>query len=78
MTMMWLKILGIPNEAEVDEFNIRYDKEPKFVKLSKYFSFENRDKYLELMRQFPDVFSWSYEYLNVYYKSIIQHTIPIK
>jgi hypothetical protein len=30
------------------------------------------------MRQFSDVFSWSYEDLKVYDKSIIQHTIPIK
>jgi hypothetical protein len=30
------------------------------------------------MRQFSDVFSWSYEDMKVYDKGIIQHTIPIK
>jgi hypothetical protein len=67
-----------PNEAEVDDFNIGTDKEPKFFKLSKSLSFENKDKYLELIRQFSDVFAWSYEDIKVYDKSIIQHTIPIK
>jgi hypothetical protein len=67
-----------PNESEVDDFNIGTDKEPKIVKLSNSLSSENRKKYLELMRQFSDVFSWSYEDLKVYDKGIIQHTIPIK
>jgi hypothetical protein len=46
-----------PNEFEFDEFNIGTDKEPKFVKLSKSLTPENKKKYLELMRQFSDVFS---------------------
>ena len=50
-----------PNESEVDEFNIGTDKESKIVKLSKSLSSENKEKYLELMRQLSDVFSWSYE-----------------
>jgi hypothetical protein len=45
------------NEVEVDDFNIGTKKEPKFVKLFKSLSFENREKYLELMRQFSDLFS---------------------
>jgi hypothetical protein len=67
-----------PNEAEVDDFNIGTEKYPKFVKLSQSLSFENREKYLELMRQFSDVFSWSYEDMKVYDKDIIQHTTTIK
>jgi len=68
----------IPNEVEVDDFNIGIEKEPRFIKLSKSLSFEDREKYLELMRQYSDVFSWKYEDLKVYDKGIIQHTIPIK
>jgi hypothetical protein len=45
-----------PNEGEVDDFNIGTNKEPKIVKLSKSLSSEKRKKYLELMRQFSDVF----------------------
>jgi hypothetical protein len=30
------------------------------------------------MKDFPDVFSWSYEYLKVYDTNIIQHVIPIR
>jgi hypothetical protein len=67
-----------PNESEVDEFNIGTIKEPKIFKLYKSLSSKHRKKYIELMRQFSDVFAWSYEDLKVYDKGIIHHTIPIK
>ena len=35
-------------------------------------------KYVELLKEFEDVFSWSYEDLKSYDTSIIQHTIPLK
>ena len=35
-------------------------------------------KYVELIREFQDVFAWSYEDLKSYDTSIIQHTIPLK
>jgi hypothetical protein len=30
------------------------------------------------MKEFPDVFAWSYEYLKVYDTKVIHHVIPIK
>jgi hypothetical protein len=30
------------------------------------------------MKDFPDVFAWSYEDLKVYDTGVIQHVIPIK
>ena len=36
------------------------------------------NKYIDLMKNFSDVFAWSYEELKEYDTSIIQHTIPIK
>lgn len=48
------------------------------VKLSKSLSPEMKSKYIVLMKEFSDVFAWDYSDLNVYDKSMIQHTIPIK
>ena len=47
------------------------------IKLYKYLTPENRDKYIDLMKIFSDVFAWSYKYLKEYDTSIIQHIIPI-
>jgi hypothetical protein len=48
------------------------------IKLSKSLPLEQKHKYIELFKEFVDVFSWSYEDLKSYDTSIIQHKIPIK
>ena len=35
-------------------------------------------KYIELFKEFQDVFAWSYEDLKSYDTSVIQRTIPLK
>ena len=37
-----------------------------------------KQKYIEMMKSFIDVFAWSYADLNKYDPTIIQHTVPIK
>jgi hypothetical protein len=46
--------------------------------LSSNLSREHRAKYVELLKEFSDVFSWTYEDLRTYYTSIIEHKIPLK
>jgi hypothetical protein len=67
-----------PNEGEAEDCNIGTEKEPRLIKLSKNLTPENKERYLKLMKEFSDVFAWSYEDLKVYDTNIIQHTIPIK
>ena len=51
---------------------------PKVIKLSKSLPVDEKEKYIELMKKYTDVFSWIYEDLKEYDTSIIQHTIPVK
>ena len=62
----------------MEDFNIGTDVEPKMIKLSKALDSENRQKYITLMKEFFDVFAWSYDDLKEYDTNIIHHTIPIK
>ena len=39
---------------------------------------KKKEEYVNLMKNYIDVFAWSYEDLKEYDTSIIQHTIPIK
>jgi len=48
------------------------------VKLSKALLPNQKLKYIELFKEFQDVFAWSYEDLKSYDTSVIQHTIPLK
>lgn len=66
------------NQAEVGDFNIGTDKDPKIVKLSKSLSNEERERCMDLMKEFKDVFAWSYEDLGTFDTKIMQHKIPLK
>jgi hypothetical protein len=63
---------------DTTECNIGTQEEPKFVKLSSSLTKEQRDEYTKLLREFFDVFAWTYEDLKIYDTSFIEHKIPLK
>jgi hypothetical protein len=75
-----LAVKGKASNEEVDlnECNIGTEEDSKFVKLSSNLSREQRIEYDELLREFADVFAWTYEDLKTYDTSIIEHKIPLK
>jgi hypothetical protein len=66
------------DDADTAECNIGTPEEPKFVKLSRSLTKEQRNEYTELLREFSDVFAWTYEDLKTYDTSVIEHKIPLK
>lgn len=66
------------NEGDVEYFNIGTREDPKIIKLSKTLSPEVKQRYINLMKEFPDVFAWSYEDLIFYDTNVIQCVIQIK
>ena len=67
-----------PLDARVEECNIGTMEKPKIVKLSESLPPDQKPKYVDLFKEFQDVFAWSYEDLKSYDTSVIQHTIPLK
>jgi hypothetical protein len=63
---------------EVEDCNIETNEKPRMVKLSKSLPPEQNLKYIELFKEYSDVFAWGYEDLKAYDTNIIQHRIPIK
>jgi ribonuclease HI len=70
------RVLG--DDADITESNIGTSEEPKYVKLSKSLTEEQRIGYTRLLREFADVFAWTYEDLKTYDTSVIEHKIPLK
>jgi ribonuclease HI len=66
------------DDPNTTQCNIGTDNEPKFVKLSRSLTKEQRDEYTKLLREFVDVFTWTYEDLKTYDTSVIEHKIPLK
>jgi ribonuclease HI len=66
------------DDADTAECNIGTPEEPKLVKLSKSLTEEQRIEYTKLLKEFADVFAWTYEDLKTYDTSVIEHKIPLK
>jgi hypothetical protein len=60
------------------KISISTPKSPKYINLGTNCTKEERDKYTQLFKEFQDVFTWSYNNLKEYDKSIFQHIIPMK
>lgn len=58
--------------------NIGTEKEPKMVKILRVLSKAQRKKYVELLKEYSDVFAWTYQDLKTYDPIVIQHKIPLK
>jgi hypothetical protein len=67
-----------PQPEEVEDCDIGTEKESRVVKISKFLPPEMKFKYKDLLRQYKDVFAWSYDELRMYDTSIIDHKIPLK
>ena len=70
-------------ESKVDgestiECNIGTEDQPRLVKVSKFLPLETRTKYIKLLKEFADIFAWSYSELKAYDKNIMEHKIPLK
>jgi hypothetical protein len=73
-----VNIEGSTEEVGMTECNLGTKEDPKWVKLSSSLSKEQRVEYARLLKEFADVFSWTYEDLRTCDTSIIEHKIPFK
>jgi hypothetical protein len=62
----------------VTEVNIGSTKSPRLIKIGNRMSLDERKSIEKLIREYKDVFAWSYNDLKTYKGDIIQHTIPLK
>ena len=66
------------SEENVISCNIAIEEQPKMVKILKSLLVEQRNRYIKLLKEFVEIFAWSYEYLKTYDTDIIQHKVPLK
>jgi len=55
-----------PLNTAIEEYNIGTVERPKIIKLSKSLPPDQKPKYVDLFKEFQDVFAWSYEDLKSY------------
>jgi hypothetical protein len=59
------------------EFNLCSENEPRMVKIEKETTKAERNDILDLIREFKDMFVWTYDDLKAYRGDAIQHAIPL-
>ena len=60
------------------EINIGSDKNPKLIKIGKGTSEKESNDLINLVKEYRDVFAFSYDELKAYREDVFQHTIPLK
>ena len=60
------------------EVNIGTDQNPKLIKIGKGTSQKERNELINLVKEYRDVFSFTYDELKAYREDVFQHTIPLK
>jgi ribonuclease HI len=73
-----VKVSGSNENADLIECNLGIEEEPKYVKLSNSLLENQRSEYIQLLKEFSNVFAWKYEELEIYDTNIIEHKIPLK
>lgn len=63
---------------ECNSYNLGTNEDPKMVRIGKACNSQEREDMLQLLREYKDVISWSYEELKIYDSNIITHDIPLR
>jgi hypothetical protein len=73
-----LEEVSIRKVQETRKVNIGTDISPKYVNLGVDCTTEEVDQYVSLFKEYIDVFSWKYDDLKAYDKTIFHHIIPLR
>lgn len=65
-------------EEELETINLGAPDKPQEVKVSTSLSQEERTALIKLLKEYKDVFAWSYEDMPGLDRSIVEHSIPTK
>ena len=68
-----------PNTEELEIINLaEKGEEPKEVKIGTRFTAEQREAFITLLREFREIFAWSYQDMPGLDTNIVVHKIPLK
>ena len=66
-----------PLVDEIIPINVGTEKDPCLVQIGSTLSSEERERLVALLKDFKDVFAWSYEDMPGIDPEIVQHWIPL-
>jgi len=67
-----------PHQEDVEVINLRDENEKKEVKIGTWMTKEIQGQLCALLREFRDIFAWSYQDIPRLDHNIVQHKLPLK
>jgi len=67
-----------PHEERLETVNLGEDGEEKHVKIGISMTKEMQERLYSLLREFKDVFAWSYQDMPGLDPDVVQHKLPLK
>ena len=58
--------------------NMETEQDPRFINLGVHCSHDEKISFIKLLKEFKDIFSWTYDELRTFNTSIMHHNIPMK
>ena len=68
----------LPHQEVTKAINLGTEKEKKEVKIGTTLSFDTREKLIDLLRDYSDVFAWLYQDMPSLDTDIVVHRLPLK
>ena len=84
--MVRMEETAIPQENErepltkdwMDEVNLGGSEDPQLILISSSLNGEERDAYVELLKEFKDIFAWNYKEMLGLDPSVVVHCLNIR
>ena len=67
----------VPDDQEIEEWNLGTDEDPKTIRVNKNFPAQFKTEARGVFEEFKDVFAWEHEDLKGVDPKVCQHKIPL-
>jgi len=67
-----------PHQEEIEIINLGTDEDKKEIKIGALLDATVKKRVIELLREFADVFAWSYKDMPGLYPEVVEHCLPLK
>ncbi|RDX69988.1 hypothetical protein CR513_50822, partial [Mucuna pruriens] len=75
--MEWDKPKFQPSVEELESINLGGETEKKEVKVGRLMPPESRSRLIELLKEYADIFAWSYQDMPGLDREIVEHKLPL-
>ena len=67
-----------PHQEEIEVINLGTEEDKKEIKIGALLNARVKERIIELLREYPDIFAWSYKDMPGLDPEVVEHRLPLK